>query len=88
MGLDPGIDHMSAMKIINYIKKEGGKITSFKSHCGGLVSPESDDNPWHYKITWNPGNIVMAGSSGAIYRSSGKTLDSTLYDMFFLIAKW
>jgi saccharopine dehydrogenase-like NADP-dependent oxidoreductase len=50
MGLDPGIDHMSAMKMIHKIKNEGGKITSFKSHCGGLVSPESDDNPWHYKI--------------------------------------
>ncbi|MEO8762796.1 MAG: saccharopine dehydrogenase C-terminal domain-containing protein [Ginsengibacter sp.] len=75
MGLDPGIDHMSAMKIINQIKNEGGKISSFKSHCGGLVSPGSDDNPWHYKITWNPANIVMAGSSGAIYRSNGSTVE-------------
>ncbi|MEO7311537.1 MAG: saccharopine dehydrogenase C-terminal domain-containing protein [Chitinophagaceae bacterium] len=68
MGLDPGIDHMSAMKIIHNIKNKGGTITSFKSHCGGLVAPESDDNPWHYKISWNPRNVVMAGSSGAIYR--------------------
>ena len=75
MGLDPGIDHMSAMKIINQVKKDGGHITTFKSHCGGLVSPASDDNPWHYKITWNPANIVMAGSSGAIYRSNGNTLE-------------
>ena len=65
MGLDPGIDHMSAMKLIHSIKAEGGKITSFKSHCGGLISPESDDNPWHYKITWNPANVVTAGSAGA-----------------------
>ncbi len=65
MGLDPGIDHMSAMKMINEIKNKGGMITSFKSHCGGLMSPESDDNPWHYKITWNPVNVVAAGSSGA-----------------------
>ncbi len=67
MGLDPGIDHMSAMKLIHEIKEKGGKIVSFKSHCGGLVSPESDDNPWHYKITWNPANVVAAGSSGAIF---------------------
>jgi saccharopine dehydrogenase-like NADP-dependent oxidoreductase len=75
MGLDPGIDHMSAMKMINDIKKGGGNITSFKSHCGGLVSPESDDNPWHYKITWNPANIVMAGSSGAVYKTDGRTIE-------------
>jgi len=83
MGLDPGIDHMSAMKLINEIKKEGGKITSFKSHCGGLVSPESDDNPWHYKITWNPANVVMAGSSGAIYKNDGEVIEvpySAIFD--------
>ena len=74
MGLDPGIDHMSAMKLINEIKNEGGEINSFKSHCGGLVSPESDDNPWHYKITWNPANVVTAGSSGAIYIENGETV--------------
>ncbi|MEP6628061.1 MAG: saccharopine dehydrogenase C-terminal domain-containing protein [Ginsengibacter sp.] len=74
MGLDPGIDHMSAMKLINKVKKDGGEIYSFKSHCGGLVSPESDDNPWHYKITWNPANVVMAGSSGAVYIDNGETV--------------
>lgn len=67
MGLDPGIDHLSAMQIINDIKAKGGKVTSFKSHCGGLVAPESDDNPWHYKISWNPKNVVMAGKAGAEY---------------------
>ena len=72
MGLDPGIDHMSAMKIINSIKEEGGIIHSFKSHCGGLVAPESDNNPWHYKISWNPRNILMAGSSGAEYKLNGE----------------
>ena len=83
MGLDPGIDHMSAMKIINDIKAAGGKITSFKSHCGGLVAPESDDNPWHYKISWNPRNIVLAGQSGAVYKENNqiKTIDySNLFD--------
>lgn len=82
MGLDPGIDHMSAMKIIDGIKKEGGKITSFKSHCGGLVSPESDDNPWHYKITWNPANVVMAGSAGAVYLNDGKKIEILYSEIF------
>lgn len=68
MGLDPGIDHMSAMKIIDSIHAKGGHIHSFKSHCGGLVAPESDNNPWHYKISWNPRNIVMAGKAGAVYK--------------------
>ncbi|MBE51102.1 MAG: saccharopine dehydrogenase [Flavobacteriales bacterium] len=67
MGLDPGIDHMSAMKIINEIKSFGGSITSFKSFCGGLVHPEYDDNPWNYKFTWNPRNVVLAGQGTALY---------------------
>ena len=67
-GLDPGIDHMSAMKIIDDIKEKGGTITSFKSHCGGLIAPESDNNPWHYKISWNPRNVVLAGKTGAEYK--------------------
>ena len=67
MGLDPGIDHMSAMQMIDEIHAEGGRITSFRSHCGGLIAPECDDNPWHYKITWNPRNVVMAGKDGAVY---------------------
>jgi saccharopine dehydrogenase-like NADP-dependent oxidoreductase len=71
MGLDPGIDHMSAMKLVDEINAGGGKITSFQSHCGGLVAPESDDNPWHYKISWNPRNIVLAGKGGAHYRENG-----------------
>ncbi|MFT3823473.1 MAG: saccharopine dehydrogenase C-terminal domain-containing protein [Chitinophagaceae bacterium] len=71
MGLDPGIDHMSAMQLVHRIKAAGGTITSFKSHCGGLVAVESDDNPWHYKISWNPRNVVLAGKSGAIFRENG-----------------
>jgi saccharopine dehydrogenase-like NADP-dependent oxidoreductase len=82
MGLDPGIDHMSAMKIFDRIKKQDGKIISFKSHCGGLVSPESDNNPWHYKITWNPGNIVMAGSSGAVYKLNGRKTEIPYQNVF------
>ena len=82
MGLDPGIDHMSAMKIIDEIKAKGGKITSFKSHCGGLVAPESDDNPWHYKISWNSRNIVMAGQSGAVYKENNLTKKILYHDLF------
>jgi saccharopine dehydrogenase-like NADP-dependent oxidoreductase len=72
MGLDPGIDHMSAMKIFDNIHADGGEVVSFKSHCGGLVAPESDDNPWHYKVSWNPRNILLAGKSGAHYRDNGE----------------
>jgi len=82
MGLDPGIDHMSAMNIIDGIKAQGGKITSFKSHCGGLVAPESDDNPWHYKISWNPRNIVMAGQSGAVYKQDNEIKNIKYNDLF------
>ena len=73
MGLDPGIDHMSAMQIINRIHDQGGKIQVFRSHTGGLVAPESDDNPWHYKISWNPANVVKAGSVGCHFQ--GKWCD-------------
>jgi saccharopine dehydrogenase-like NADP-dependent oxidoreductase len=82
MGLDPGIDHMSAMEIINRIKKAGGKITSFKSHTGGLIAPESDDNPWHYKISWNPRNVVMAGSSGAVYKENNTIINKNYQQLF------
>ena len=74
MGLDPGIDHMSAMKMIHSIKEKGGIINSFVSHCGGLIAPESDNNPWHYKITWNPRNIVLAGKDGAEYLEANKNI--------------
>ena len=60
IGVDPGIDHMSAMRIVDSIKDQGGEITGFKSYCGGLVAPESDTNPWNYKFTWNPRNVVLA----------------------------
>jgi saccharopine dehydrogenase-like NADP-dependent oxidoreductase len=64
IGLDPGIDHMSAMKIIDEIKEKGGKMIQFESFCGGLVAPESDTNLWNYKFSWNPRNVVLAGQGG------------------------
>ena len=72
MGLDPGIDHMSAMKLVDAIHEKNGSVISFASHCGGLVAPENDDNPWHYKISWNPQNVVMAGSAGAVFKRNGE----------------
>ena len=65
IGLDPGIDHMSAMKVIDEIRAKGGKMLLFESFCGGLVAPESDTNLWNYKFTWAPRNVVLAGQGGA-----------------------
>ncbi|MDN6280376.1 MAG: saccharopine dehydrogenase NADP-binding domain-containing protein, partial [Psychroflexus sp.] len=64
IGVDPGVDHMSAMKVIDEIRDKGGKLISFESFTGGLVAPESDDNLWNYKFTWNPRNVVVAGQGG------------------------
>lgn len=82
MGLDPGIDHMSAMSIIDSIREKGGEITSFISHCGGLVAPESDNNPWHYKISWNPRNVVTAGKDGAKFKQEGLILELDQHEIF------
>lgn len=72
-GLDPGLDHMSAMKLIDRIKAEGHELQSFESFTGGLVAPESDNNPWHYKFSWNPRNVVLAGQDGpAKFIQNGK----------------
>ncbi|HEX8269959.1 MAG TPA: saccharopine dehydrogenase C-terminal domain-containing protein [Flavobacterium sp.] len=65
IGLDPGIDHLSAMKVLDEIRARGGKLLLFESFCGGLVAPESDDNLWNYKFTWAPRNVVLAGQGGA-----------------------
>lgn len=64
MGVDPGIDHMSAMRAINRIREHSNKLLCFETFTGGLIAPESDNNPWHYKITWNPRNVVLAGQGG------------------------
>lgn len=64
IGLDPGLDHMSAMQVIDRIRDKGGKIILFESFCGGLVAPENDNNLWNYKFTWNPRNVVLAGQGG------------------------
>jgi len=72
IGVDPGIDHMSAMKIIDEIKMRGGKINLFKSFTGGLIAPKHDNNPWNYKFTWNPRNVVLAGQGVSKFIRNGK----------------
>ncbi|MBP7510633.1 MAG: saccharopine dehydrogenase NADP-binding domain-containing protein [Bacteroidia bacterium] len=71
IGLDPGIDHLSAMKIIHEIQAKGGVVQGFESYCGGLVAPAFDNNPWNYKFTWNPRNVVVAGQATARYLENG-----------------
>lgn len=66
IGVDPGIDHMSAMKLLDEVRAKNADILAFESFTGGLVAPESDNNPWNYKFTWNPRNVVLAGASGAV----------------------
>lgn len=66
IGVDPGIDHLSAMKVIDEIKDNGGTLNDFETFTGGLVAPESDNNPWNYKFTWNPRNVVLASQGGAV----------------------
>ncbi|MBM3918051.1 MAG: saccharopine dehydrogenase [Sphingomonadales bacterium] len=74
LGCDPGIDHMSTMELMGQLKSEGAIITGFYSYTGGLVAPECDDHPWHYKFSWNPRNVVLAGAPGpAQYRYQHST---------------
>lgn len=83
MGVDPGIDHISAMEIIHRLKDQGAEIVSFESYTGGLVAPASDDNLWGYKISWNPRNIILAGSGGhAVYRDDNKLRLVPYYKLF------
>ncbi len=71
MGLDPGIDHMSAMKVLDRIREQGHELLSFETFTGGLLAPTQDDNPWEYKFTWNPRNVVMAGQGNVKFIQQG-----------------
>jgi saccharopine dehydrogenase-like NADP-dependent oxidoreductase len=75
IGVDPGIDHMSAMRIIHDVERRGGKVVSFKSYCGGLPAPEDNDNPWGYKFSWSPRAVCTAGKNAAKFRENGKLVD-------------
>ena len=72
MGLDPGVDHMSAMRVLHALREEGATIDAFRSYTGGLVTEEAATNPWRYKITWNPRNVVLAGQGTAHFLHRGK----------------
>ena len=87
IGVDPGIDHMSAMKVIDEIKAKGGEMLVFKSSTGGLVAPKYDNNPWNYKFTWNPRNVVVAGQSVAQYIDHGKYKYVPYHQLFKRIEK-
>ena len=72
IGVDPGIDHLSAMRVIDHIKEKNGRLEAFETFTGGLVAPESDNNPWNYKFTWNPRNVVLAGQGTCKFIQNGK----------------
>ena len=75
IGVDPGIDHMSAMRIIDDVRKRGGRITSFRSYCGGLPAPDANDNPFGYKFSWAPRGVLMAGRNSAMYLLDGRKVE-------------
>lgn len=83
MGVDPGIDHMSAMRVLDEIREQGGRMLQFETFTGGLPAPQSDDNPWHYKFAWNPRNVVLAGSGGAVkFKQEGQYKYIPYYQVF------
>lgn len=81
-GVDPGIDHMSAMRIVHDVERKGGKITSFMSYCGGLPAPEANTNPFGYKFSWSPKGVLLAGKNNAKYRKDGKDISIDGKDLF------
>ncbi len=87
LGVDPGIDHMSAMQVIDAIRNKGGELLSFKSFCGGLVAPDCDDNPWNYKFSWNPRNVVVAGQGVAKYMENGNYRYVPYHQLFSTVSQ-
>ena len=88
VGVDPGIDHMSAMRIIDSVRSRGGRIVSFRSYCGGLPAPEANDNPFGYKFSWAPRGVLLAGRNSAMYLLDGRKVeipsDRLFHDMHIL----
>ena len=82
IGLDPGIDHMSAMRIIHDAQGRGGRVVSFKSYCGGLPAPEADTNPWGYKFSWSPRAVIMASRNAARYLEEGHIVEVPREELF------
>lgn len=82
VGLDPGIDHMSAMQVIDGVRKGGGRVTSFISYCGGLPAPDANDNPWGYKFSWSPRGVLTAGKNGAVFLRDGRHVEIPPSELF------
>jgi saccharopine dehydrogenase-like NADP-dependent oxidoreductase len=82
IGADPGIDHMQAMRLIHRVRRRGGNVTGFRSLCGGIPAPDSNDNPWGYKLSWSPRGVVMAGKRPARYLDHGEVMHLEAYEIF------
>jgi len=82
LGVDPGIDHMTAMKVIHRVQAEGGEITTFQSYCGGLPAPEANDNPYGYKFSWSPRGVLLAGLNNARYKRYGEVVEVPGKELF------
>ncbi|MBN2491633.1 MAG: saccharopine dehydrogenase NADP-binding domain-containing protein [Planctomycetes bacterium] len=82
IGVDPGIDHMSAMRVIDDVKRRGGTVVAFSSYCGGLPAPEANTNPWGYKFSWSPRGVLLAGLNDGRYLSGGRVIDIPGKDLF------
>lgn len=82
LGLDPGIDHLSAMRVIRSVHARGGKVLGFRSFCGGLPAPEANDNPWNYKFSWSPRGVLLAGRNPARFLMDGKVVEIEAQDLF------
>lgn len=82
VGVDPGIDHMTAMKVIHRVQAEGGEVTTFQSYCGGLPAPEANDNPLGYKFSWSPRGVLLAGLNNARYRREGEVVNVPGKELF------
>jgi saccharopine dehydrogenase (NADP+, L-glutamate forming) len=87
LGLDPGIDHMSAMEIFHGVRGRGGRIVSFRSYCGGLPAPEANTNPWGYKISWSPRSVALAGTNPAKYLENGREVSVPGPELFTRVSK-
>ena len=82
IGVDPGIDHMSAMRIIDDVRRRGGRIVAFRSYCGGLPAPEANDNPFGYKFSWAPRGVLLAGRNNAVYLQDGRKAETPSHRLF------
>ena len=82
IGVDPGIDHMSAMRIIDDVRRRGGRIVAFRSYCGGLPAPEANDNPFGYKFSWAPRGVLLAGRNSAVYLQDGRKVETPSHRLF------